>query len=119
MTAALEAGQEVSWCRYVLPGAGTPDGIDVARMEHATGGALSHHVIWYQMAQTPESVADNMAPFRCDGGIHLLKAGVLYAPPSGAGELTWPENVAAHLAPDAVTLLEWHVINPTPNPVRA
>lgn len=113
LAAHLEAGEEAAWCQYVLPAAGTPSGMWISDLGHASTGALTHHVIWYEMAETPQSLAGKMEPFRCDTGIHLRKKGILYAPPSAEGALNWPAGVAAHLAPDAVTLVEWHVINPS------
>ncbi len=114
--ADLEPGAEVTWCQYVLPGEVSPDGLWVAGLEHETRGVTTHHVIWYQMAETPASVANKRGPFRCDGGVHLRKRGILYAPPSGDGRIQWPDGVAARLGPQDVTLIEWHVLNPGTQP---
>ncbi len=118
LSAALEGGAEVTWCQYVLGRDVADDGAWLAELEHSTEGLLTHHVIWYLMDQTLDEVAGQTAPFRCDDGVHRRKKGVLYAPPADAGRLKWPGSVASRLEPSDVTLIEWHVLNPSAEPAE-
>jgi hypothetical protein len=101
MSARVQPGEEVTWCRYVKLGVD-----EIARFAHAWTGS-SHHAILYEtdLEQAPSD------PFICDD-VELPKSRVLYAPEEPSGELALPDGVAFRWDTNRIALVEWHLVNP-------
>ena len=116
MTANVAPAQEAKYCLYIVPGQYSPASIDVGRFEHAFDGT-SHHLFLYESRKKPGEVGSEA--FACAEASHLDKGTLMYSAQSNHGELRFPRGVARHVAPDAVMLLEWHVVNATTAKVAA
>ncbi len=125
MVTTVEAGTEVEHCQFVRAPA---EGINVNRDEVKYSGG-SHHVLLYNTEYTEIPTVDEQGDavdtsgvFDCSDGVNFrwrltsLLAGSQNA--DGDSSISFPDNVAIKVKPNAILLMNAHYINASGEPVQ-